>query len=50
MNYYLKDETRVKRVRQKIEDIAQSVKMSVSSFKSSRNMHEGEKLVYPFLE
>lgn len=40
MNYYIKDESRVKRVRQKIEDLPQSVKMSTSSFKSSKNLHE----------
>jgi hypothetical protein len=42
MNYYIKDESRAKKVRQKIEDISQSVKLSASSFnasmKSSKNL------------
>lgn len=42
MNYYLKDETRAKRIRQKIEDLPQSVKLSASSLnasmKSSKNL------------
>ena len=54
MNYYLKDEARVKKIRQKIEDVPQSIKLSASSFnasmKSSKNLLENEKLVYPNLE
>lgn len=42
MNYYLKDETRAKRIRHKIEDFPQSVKLSASSLnasmKSSKNL------------
>ena len=42
MNYYIKDESRVKKIRQKIEDLPQSVKLSASSFtasmKSSKNL------------
>lgn len=44
MNYYLKDEARVKKIRQKIEDVPQSIKLSASSFnasmKSSKNLLE----------
>lgn len=54
MNYYIKDESRVKKIRQKIEDLPQSIKLSASSFtasmKSSKNLLENEKLVYPILE
>lgn len=53
MNYYIKDESRVKKIRQKIEDLPQSVKLSASSFtasmRSSKNLLENEKLVYPIL-
>ncbi len=45
VNYYIKDESRVKKVKVKLEDGPQSIKMSSSSFhtssmKSSKNLHE----------
>ena len=41
MNYYLKDEARAKKVKVKLDDGLQSVKMSNSSFqmKSTRGLH-----------
>ena len=45
MNYYLVDESRAKKVKVKVEDGMQSVKLSnsslqASSFKGSQRMHE----------
>ena len=55
MNYYLKDETRAKKIRQKVEDFTQSVKLSTTSFSASmssakQSLFENEKLIYPTLE
>jgi hypothetical protein len=44
MNYYIKDEARAKKVRQKIEDFSQSVKLSASSFNSSMKSSKGNLL------
>jgi hypothetical protein len=44
MNYYIKDESKAKRVKVKFEENSQSIKMSSSSFhpssmKSTKNLH-----------
>jgi len=44
VNYYLKDESKAKKIKVKIDDIPQSVKMSNSSFpstiRSAKSLHE----------
>jgi hypothetical protein len=45
VNYYLKDETKAKKIKVKIDDLPQSVKMSNSSFhpssiRSAKSLHE----------
>jgi len=35
MNYYLKDESKVKKIKVKLDDGSQSVKMSSTSFQNS---------------
>lgn len=54
MNYYLRDEARARKVRVKVEEGGQSVKLSASSLnasmRSAKSLLENEKIVYPILE
>ena len=51
ISYFIKDESRAKKVRQKIEEPQGSIKLSSHSFKSgSKSQYlEADKLVYPTL-